>query len=156
MKHPRTRCKLCHINQAGQTTTCKETCIKFIKYAESRLWANIYEIYWDFCSAKIISLQKKKTAVGTITVAITDSSDVRCLDLYLVNIFTKSTKAEMYRYYVQAGTLLFICYWWIFKFIMKIDMKRYFLVHAISLSSITQQFSKWAVFIWKGNSFKSR
>ena len=25
---------------------------------------------------------------------ITDSSNVRCLELYLINIFTKSTKAE--------------------------------------------------------------
>ena len=30
----------------------------------------------------------------TISVAINDRSDVRCLDLYLINIFTKSTKAE--------------------------------------------------------------
>ena len=26
--------------------------------------------------------------------AISDSSNVQCLDLYLINIFTKSTKAE--------------------------------------------------------------
>ena len=72
----------------------KETYIEFNKYAECRLWANIYDIYWDFRSAGIISLQEKKTIVEIISVAITDSSDMRCLDLYLINIFTKSTKAE--------------------------------------------------------------
>ena len=30
----------------------------------------------------------------TISVAITGSSDMRCLDLYLINIFTKSRKVE--------------------------------------------------------------
>ena len=30
----------------------------------------------------------------TISVAINDSSDVLCFDLYLVNIFVKSMKAE--------------------------------------------------------------
>ena len=44
----------------GSTTTWKETCIEFNKYAECMLWANIYEIYWDFCSARIISLKEKK------------------------------------------------------------------------------------------------
>ena len=92
MKHARTRCKLCNINQTGQTTTRKETWIEFIKYAECRLWANIYEIYWDFHSARIISLQEK-TIVDTISVTITDSSNVWCLDLYLINCM-KSTKAE--------------------------------------------------------------
>ena len=87
------RSKLCYINQAVQTRTWKETCIEFIKYAGCRLWANIYEMYWDFHSTRIISLQKKKL-VETISVAITDSSNVRCLDLYLIIIFTKSAKAE--------------------------------------------------------------
>ena len=40
-----------------------------------------------------ISLHEKNVE-ETISVAINDSSDVRCLDLYLINIFTKSTKAE--------------------------------------------------------------
>ena len=30
----------------------------------------------------------------TMSVAINDSSDVLCFDLYLINIFAKSTKAE--------------------------------------------------------------
>ena len=30
----------------------------------------------------------------TISVAISGSSDMRCLDLYLINIFTKSRKAK--------------------------------------------------------------
>ena len=30
----------------------------------------------------------------TILVVIAESSDVRCFDLYLINIFAKSTKAE--------------------------------------------------------------
>ena len=36
----------------------------------------------------------KKTAVETISVATNDSFEVRYLNLYLTNIFTKSTKAE--------------------------------------------------------------
>ena len=72
----------------------KKTCIEFIKYAECTHWASIYEIYWDFHSVKIISLQEKKMYWKTISVAITDSSYVRCLDLYLINIFQKSAKAE--------------------------------------------------------------
>ena len=36
----------------------------------------------------------KKTVVETISVAINDSSDVLCFDLYLINIFVKSTKGE--------------------------------------------------------------
>ena len=41
--------------------------------------------------------------------AIYDSSDVLCFDLYLINIFAQSTKAERYKSrYVQADTL-FVC-----------------------------------------------
>ena len=36
----------------------------------------------------------KKTVMETISVAITGSSDARCFDLYLINIFKKSKKAE--------------------------------------------------------------
>ena len=36
----------------------------------------------------------KKTVKETFSVAINDSSDVLCFDLYLINIFAKSTKAE--------------------------------------------------------------
>ena len=35
-----------------------------------------------------------KTVVETISVAISDNSDALCFDLYLINIFEKSTKAE--------------------------------------------------------------
>ena len=48
--------------------------------------------YWDLHSAKIISL-REKCVVGTILVA-TGSSSVRCFGLYLINIFTNSTKSE--------------------------------------------------------------
>ena len=77
----------------GQSTTWKETCIKFKKYADCMFWKNIYKIYWDFRSVRIISLQEKNV-VETISVAINDSSDVLCFDLYLRNVFVKSTKAE--------------------------------------------------------------
>ena len=77
----------------GQTATWKEACIEFIKYAECSLCANTFEIYWDFRSARTISLQEKKV-VETISVTITDNSDVLCFDLCLINIFTKSTEAE--------------------------------------------------------------
>ena len=40
-------------------TKWKEGCIEFIKYAECRLSENIYKIYWEFRSARIISLQEK-------------------------------------------------------------------------------------------------
>ena len=89
------RCKLFHINQTAQTTTSKETCIKFKKYRGCRLWAKIYEIYWDFLFPKNNFFTGKKPVMETILVAITDSSDVRYFDLYLINIFTKSTKLEI-------------------------------------------------------------
>ena len=47
-----------------------------------------------FSFPKINFFARKKTVVETILVAITDSSDWRCFDLYLINIFTKSTKSE--------------------------------------------------------------
>ena len=37
----------------------------------------------------------KKPVMETILVVITDSSDVRYFDLYLINIFTKFTKVEI-------------------------------------------------------------
>ena len=117
------RCKLCHINQTGQTTTWKETCIKFIKYAECKALSKHLWNLLRFLFHKNNFFTEKKTIVETISVTITDSSNVWCLDLYLINIFTKSTKAEMHRHYVQAGTLLFICYCWKSTFLMKIDMK---------------------------------
>ena len=36
----------------------------------------------------------KKTVVETISVAISDNSDALCFDLYLINIFEKSTETE--------------------------------------------------------------
>ena len=50
--------------------------------------------------------------VETISVAISDSSDVLCFDLYLINVFEKSPckGREVHRRYVQADTLLFTCY----------------------------------------------
>ena len=42
-----------------------------------------------FLSARIISF-----TVDTISVAITDSSNVQCLDMYLIIIFMKSIKSE--------------------------------------------------------------
>ena len=54
----------------------------------------------------------KKNCSGNISVAITDSSDVHCFDLYLTHIFMKSIKTESctYIHYVQADILLFICF----------------------------------------------
>ena len=48
MTHARAGTKLCNINQRSQTTTWKETCIELKKYAECKLWSNIYKMYWDF------------------------------------------------------------------------------------------------------------
>ena len=47
----------------------------------------------------------KKTIVKTILVAITDSYNVRCFDLYLINIFMKSMKAERCTYIMFKLTL---------------------------------------------------
>ena len=46
----------------------------------------------------------------TILEAIADSSDVRGFDLYLMNTFMKSTKAERYIDIMVKVTLSFICY----------------------------------------------
>ena len=89
------RCKLSHINQTAQTTTWEETRIEFKKYREFWLWAKIHEIYWDFLFRKYNFFTGKKPVMETILVAITDSSDMRYFDLYLINIFTKSTKVEI-------------------------------------------------------------
>ena len=45
-----------YINQTDQSATWKVTCIRFKKSVKCRLWANIYEIYWGFCSVRITSL----------------------------------------------------------------------------------------------------
>ena len=37
---------------------------------------------------------RKKTTAEIILVAVSDSSDVRCFELYLIKIFPKSTKLE--------------------------------------------------------------
>ena len=86
--------QITHINQTERTPTWKETCTEFKRYRQCSLSSSIYEICWDFRSAKTISLPEKKNVVGIILVAITDSSDVCCFDLYLISIFTKSTKSE--------------------------------------------------------------
>ena len=45
----------------------------------------------------------------TISVAITDSSNVQCLDLYLINIFMNSTKADAQTLYMFQADTLFLC-----------------------------------------------
>ena len=52
----KSRCKSYHINQTDQTTTWKETCVEFKKYAKCKLWTKIYQIYWDFCFIRTILL----------------------------------------------------------------------------------------------------
>ena len=44
----------------SQITTWKETCIEFKMNAECSFWGNIYKIYWDFCSERIIFIIGKK------------------------------------------------------------------------------------------------
>ena len=39
------RHKLCHINKTRQSAAWKETCIKFLKYAECRFLADIWKIF---------------------------------------------------------------------------------------------------------------
>ena len=90
------RCKSYHISQTDQTTTSKETCIEFKKCSKclrkksifaKTFWANIYNIYWDFCSVRITSLYMGKNCNDSYF-------HVRCSGLYLINIFMKSRKAE--------------------------------------------------------------
>ena len=51
-----------------------------------------------------------KKAVETISVAINDTPDVLCFDLYLINIFAKYAKVERCTGVMcKADTLLFIC-----------------------------------------------
>ena len=56
------------------------------------------------------------------SVAITDTSDVGCFDLYSINIFTKSTKIQQRTGVMKADILLFICYCSISKFVMKVQI----------------------------------
>ena len=86
-------CKLSHINQAVQTATWKETCIEFKKYSECRLEQTFTKFIEIFVPQKKF-LYGKKSVVETILVAIAGSSSVCCFDLYLINMLTKSTKAE--------------------------------------------------------------
>ena len=51
----------------------------------------------------------KKPVVETILVPISDSSDVCCFDLYLINIFMKSTKAERCTDIMFRLTLYCLC-----------------------------------------------
>ena len=118
------RCKLCQIKQTCQTTTWKETCIEFIKYAECRLWVNIYKIHWDFRSTRIISLLEKNPwwKPSQWPSLILPTCDVlTCIsNKYIYEIYKGR---EMHRDHVQGDTLLFICHYWRSKSMMKIDMK---------------------------------
>ena len=70
----------------GWSTIWNEIRIKFKIYAECRIWADIYKIYWDFCSVIIINFfLGKETIAEPILMAINGSSDVRYFDLYLQN-----------------------------------------------------------------------
>ena len=73
-----------------------ETCIKFKSYAHDKVLSKHLENLMRFSFRKNDFLIGKKIMVETISVAISDSCDVLCFDLYLINIFTKSTKAEGY------------------------------------------------------------
>ena len=75
-------------------------------------------------STKFIEIfvsSEKKPVVEAIAVAISDSFDVLCFDLYPIYILKKTAKTErctgvMFR----LALLLFICYCWRSNFITKI------------------------------------
>ena len=90
---------LCHIKQTGQSTTWKRTCIEFWNYADCRFWGNIYKIYWSFRSVRITSWWKPSQWLSMIVVISSNK--------YIYKIYKGR---EMHRCYVQADTLLFICY----------------------------------------------
>ena len=71
MIHAKTDVKLCHIIQTGQTTTWKETCIEFFKYAESRLEQTFINLL-RFSFRKNNFSTGKITVVETILVAVID------------------------------------------------------------------------------------
>ena len=52
----------------------------------------------------------KKNVVEAISVAIKDSSDMLCFELYLINVSVKSTKAERCTDLMFKPTLYFLCY----------------------------------------------
>ena len=106
-----------------QTATWKKTWIEFKKYKEHNFWANIKEIYWNFRFVRIVFFRKKIFS-RTSSLAITDSSDVHCFDLYPINIFTKDTKTEWHTDVMKADASLFICYCSISKFVTKVQIER--------------------------------
>ena len=88
MKHARTGCKLYQLEQTGQhekKTLTNLLSIQSIGF-EQRFLKSI-----EISFRKNNFLPGKKAVVETISVPITDSSNVGCLDVYLINI---STKAE--------------------------------------------------------------
>ena len=133
------RCKLCHINQTDQTTTWKENCIEFIKQAECRLRPKIHEIY---LFRKNSFFTGKKPLVETISVTIPDSSDVRCLDLQLKNIFTKRQEDAQT---LRSSSHLIICYRWRSKFTITIDIihidttqQHHLCIYGLSMNYVTR------------------
>ena len=76
----------------------KKTCIEFKKYADCRFWANIYKIYWDYCSVRKIPLQEKDWGENQLIGYQCCSSDVLCFDLYI---------QQTYRHYVQTGSYIY-------------------------------------------------
>ena len=108
----------CHINQIDQTTTWKESCILFKKYVKCSLSKHLQNLL-RFLLRKNNFFIGKKTRNGNHLSSHTGSSDVRCFE-YLKYIYKIQKGREMYRWYVQVGLLLFIFYYWRFKFIMKV------------------------------------
>ena len=111
------RCKLCHINQTGQTRRRKETCIKFINPLNASVDPHI-ETSQLICTANQLTgfymratlacngLSMQSPGFEQTFMKFIDSSDMWSLELYLINTFTKSTKGrEMYRHYARADTL---------------------------------------------------
>ena len=115
------RCKLCQIKQTGQTTTWKETCIEFMKYAKCRLWVNIYKIYWYFRSTRIMSLLEKTRGGNHLSGHHWYFQRAMSWPVSNKYIYEIYKGREMHRDYVQADSLLFICYYWRSKSIMKIQ-----------------------------------
>ena len=72
----------------------KRNLYRIWKVLESAGFEQAFTKFIEIFVPQKLFLYGKKTVVETILAAITDSPDVHCFDLYLINIFMKSAKAE--------------------------------------------------------------
>ena len=92
MKHARTDANYPILTKRAKLKHEKKP-ISNLKSIESVSLEQTYTKFIEIFVPQEEFLYRKNTAVENILVTITDSSDVCCFHLYLINIFTKPTKA---------------------------------------------------------------